>query len=89
MPDVCAVVQGRAIYVEVKVGEDRLSDAQKATVSALVRAHAYVYVARDFQGFYDWYQTFIAVIPPAAPTPYFARHPIPDRATPDIPLLFD
>ena len=55
MPDVLAVVEGQAVFVEVKAGNDRLSDAQKATHTALTNAGAAVYVAHDFQGFYDWF----------------------------------
>lgn len=53
--DVFGVVEGRAIFVEVKVGKDRLSDVQKQTITQLKQAGAWVYVADTFQGFYDWF----------------------------------
>lgn len=55
MPDVFAVVEGRAVFVEVKAGKDRLSDGQKQTIAALKGAGAWVCVAQDFQGFVDWF----------------------------------
>ncbi len=55
LPDVLAVVNGRALFVEVKAGKDRLSETQKQTHTALEQAGASVYIARDFQGFHDWF----------------------------------
>ena len=63
MPDVFAVVAGRAVFVEVKAGKDFLSDVQKQTISDLNRAGARVYVAYDFQGFIDWFTAqFLALL---------------------------
>ncbi|MFD1144549.1 VRR-NUC domain-containing protein [Larkinella insperata] len=56
LPDVFGVVDGRAVFVEVKVGKDRLSDVQKQTIHQLEQAGAWVYVADSFQGFYDWFK---------------------------------
>lgn len=58
MPDVFAVVEGRAVFVEVKTGNDRLSDTQKETINLLVQAGALVCVAHCFQAFYDWFINF-------------------------------
>ncbi|GAB3509312.1 hypothetical protein GCM10027341_46180 [Spirosoma knui] len=55
LPDVFAVVEGRAVFVEVKTGADRLSNVQKETIGDLQSAGAYVYVAHSFQEFYDWF----------------------------------
>ncbi len=55
MPDIYAVVEGKAIHVEIKM-KDRLSDDQKEAIRRLRAAGAAVYVATDFQGFWDWYQ---------------------------------
>ena len=55
MPDVFAVVEGRAVHIEIKVGKDRLSDDQKQAISDLQQAGASVFVATTFQGFYDWF----------------------------------
>ncbi|GAB2560765.1 VRR-NUC domain-containing protein [Spirosoma areae] len=42
MPDVFAVVNGRGVFIEVKAGNDRLSDVQKQTISDLQRAGAFM-----------------------------------------------
>ncbi len=55
MPDVFAVVDGRAVHIEIKVGRDALSSDQKQAISDLKQAGASVYVATTFQGFYDWF----------------------------------
>lgn len=55
MPDVFAVVEGRAVFVEVKIGRDTLSDVQKETISDLKKAGASVYLAKTFAGFLDWF----------------------------------
>lgn len=55
MPDVFAVVNGRAVHVEIKIGGDYLSNDQKHALADLQRAGAAVYVARSFQGFHDWF----------------------------------
>jgi hypothetical protein len=56
MPDVSATVRGRSVYVEVKHGADRLSAQQRDTIAALEQSEAMVYVARDFAGFWQWFQ---------------------------------
>lgn len=58
LPDVFAVVEGRAVFVEVQAGKDRLSEVQKETISDLEKAGASVYVAQTFEGFYAWFTDF-------------------------------
>ncbi|XWW48381.1 VRR-NUC domain-containing protein [Fibrella sp. USSR17] len=58
LPDVSAVVNGRAVYIEVKVGKDRLSTDQREAIADLKKAGAAVYIANDFQGFFDWFNGF-------------------------------
>ena len=55
MPDVLAVVNGHALFIEVKAGKDYVSTVQQNTHKALADAGAWVYVARNFQHFYDWF----------------------------------
>ncbi|MBO0937866.1 VRR-NUC domain-containing protein [Fibrella sp. HMF5335] len=57
LPDVFAVVHGRAVHVEIKVGKDQLSNDQKEAIADLQKSGAAVYVARDFQGFFDWFNS--------------------------------
>ena len=56
MPDIYAIVEGRAVHVEVKVAKDYLSDDQKETMAALKTSGAVVFVASTFQSFFDFYQ---------------------------------
>lgn len=74
LPDVFAVVEGHAVLIEIKIGADRLSDAQKRAITCLKRAGACVYVARDFQSFYDWFTALLPTLTeddslPFGPTP--------------------
>ena len=55
LPDVFAVVNGHAVHIEIKVGKDRLSEDQKQAISDLKQAGASVFIAQDFQTFYDWF----------------------------------
>ena len=65
MPDVFAVVDSRAVLIEIKVGRDTLSSDQKQTLADLKRAGASCYVAQDFQGFYDWFAGEFLILPVA------------------------
>lgn len=56
LPDVMAIVDGQACFVEVKFGRDRLSDDQREAIAELEKAGAAVLVASDFQSFHDWFQ---------------------------------
>ncbi len=56
LPDVMGVVNGRAIFVEIKIARDQLSDEQREAIADLTKAGAVVFVASNFQDFYEWYQ---------------------------------
>jgi Holliday junction resolvase len=70
MPDVFAVVGGRAVFVEVKIGTDRLSDVQKETIADLEKAGAVIYIAHTFQGFYDWFTALLPTLADDADFPF-------------------
>lgn len=70
LPDVFAVVGDRAVFVEVKTGAGRLSDVQKKAIADLVRAGASVYIAKDFQGFYDWFTALVPILTDAENLPF-------------------
>ena len=55
MPDVFDMVNDRAVFVEVKVGRNHLSNDQKVAIADLKRAGAAVYIDQNFQGFFDWF----------------------------------
>lgn len=64
LPDVMAIVAGRAIFVEVKHShsKDRLSEVQKETINALLLSGAYVFISKDFASFYDWFTNIRATL---------------------------
>lgn len=53
--DVHAVAFGLHLSIEIKIGRDRLSDAQRATAEDVERAGGRYFVARDFETFYAWF----------------------------------
>ena len=53
--DVLAVVEGRAVFIEIKVGRDSLSQQQKETIADLQKAGASVYAVRNFAEFLQWF----------------------------------
>lgn len=55
--DVHAVAFGLHLAIEIKVGRDRLSDAQQATAEDVEQAGGRYFVARDFETFYAWFAT--------------------------------
>ncbi|NID10634.1 VRR-NUC domain-containing protein [Fibrella aestuarina] len=61
MPDVFGIVDGIAYFVEVKVGNDKLSADQLETIDKLKQAGARVFVAENFQAFFEWWNEQTAV----------------------------
>lgn len=53
--DISATIQGRSVKIEVKIGFDRQSEAQKAYQKEVEAAGGLYYVARDFTSFVQWY----------------------------------
>jgi hypothetical protein len=56
--DIHAVINGRHVSIEVKVGRDQLSDKQLKVKREVQRAGGVYVVARSFDQFYDWYEEF-------------------------------
>lgn len=55
--DITAVYRGMAIFIEVKVGRDTMSDAQEQFESEVSAAKGMYFVARTLDGFLtDWGQ---------------------------------
>ena len=52
--DISAVVFGRAVKVEVKIGADRQREAQRCYQSAVERAGGLYFIAKDFNTFVEW-----------------------------------
>lgn len=53
--DISATIKGRSVKIEVKIGRDRQSEAQKAYQKQVEAAGGLYYVARDFTSFVQWY----------------------------------
>lgn len=56
--DISATIRGRSVKIEVKYGSDRQSDAQKAYQQDVERAGGTYYIAKDFDSFVLWYESF-------------------------------
>jgi hypothetical protein len=59
LPSVFAIVDGQAVFVGIRYRKDGLTDVQKEAISALILVGVSVYVACDFQGFYEWFSALI------------------------------
>jgi hypothetical protein len=53
--DISAVIAGRAVKIEVKIGRDRQSNKQKQYADAVTNAGGVYYIARNFPDFVEWY----------------------------------
>ena len=57
MPDISALLHnGKAVFVEVKckATRDRLRPDQETTIAELKKNGAHVFIAQDFQSFWEW-----------------------------------
>ena len=54
--DLSATTAGRSVKIEVKVGRDRQSEAQRAYARAVEQAGGLYVVARDLEQFVAWYE---------------------------------
>lgn len=58
--DISATIAGLSVKIEVKIGKDRQSDAQRLYQQQVEKAGGIYYLAHDFTTFLDWYvQTFM------------------------------
>lgn len=58
--DISATIFGRSVKIEVKIGADRQSEAQKSYQLAIERAGGVYYIAKDFPTFCGWYSQLAA-----------------------------
>jgi len=54
--DISAVIASRAVKIEVKIGNDRQSAAQRNYQKQVVSAFGIYYLARNFESFVAWYE---------------------------------
>jgi hypothetical protein len=57
--DISATIRGRSVKIEVKVGKDRQSEAQKRYQESIERAGGVYMIARDFDSFVEWFDEFV------------------------------
>lgn len=55
-PDIDAIIQGKAVKIEVKIGKDKLSEAQKKHLEDIAKAGGLYFVAKDMESFINWYK---------------------------------
>lgn len=53
--DISATIAGRSVKIEVKIGNDRQSQAQKEYQKAIQTAFGIYFIARDFDSFVTWF----------------------------------
>jgi hypothetical protein len=53
--DVSATIAGKSVKIEIKIGNDKQSQKQKDYQAAIEKAGGVYFVAKSFQGFYEWY----------------------------------
>ncbi len=54
--DISATIHGQSVKIEVKIGHDRQSDAQRDYQASVEQAGGVYYIARNFTDFVSWYQ---------------------------------
>lgn len=57
--DLKLYINGKIVAVEIKVGRDRQSQAQKEYQERMEKAGGIYLIIRDFDSFYNWFQEFI------------------------------
>ncbi len=55
LPDVLVTRGGQSLFIEVKVGRDKMSQWQQAVRDDQQQAGGLYYVAKDFESFKQWY----------------------------------
>lgn len=57
--DIDAIINGRPVKIEVKIGKDMLSKEQVAEMHRVEAAGGIYYVATNMEDFYEWYNRII------------------------------
>ena len=59
--DIHAVMEGRHLSIEVKIGPDKLSPEQIREQERITRAGGLYFVARDMQSFVEWFEELFSI----------------------------
>lgn len=54
--DISATIHGQSVKIEVKIGHDRQSNAQRDYQASVEQAGGVYYIAKDFTNFVRWYK---------------------------------
>ena len=54
--DIHAIVKGRHVSIEIKIGRDKLSDHQLKEQVRVINAGGLYFIARDMESFVMWYR---------------------------------
>jgi hypothetical protein len=57
--DISATIKGRSVKIEVKIGKDRQSEAQKRYQENIEKAGGIYYIAKNFDDFVDFFNDFV------------------------------
>jgi hypothetical protein len=60
--DISATINGKSVKIEVKIGSDRQSEAQKVYQERTQRSGGIYLIARDFDSFYNDYKKLIEMV---------------------------
>jgi len=55
--DISATIKGKSVKIEVKIGKDRQSEAQKDYQESIERSGGIYFIAKDFETFYNFFNT--------------------------------
>lgn len=53
--DISATIKGQSVKIEVKIGRDRQSEAQRTYQESIEAAGGIYIIARSFEDFFNWY----------------------------------
>lgn len=54
--DISTTIKGLSVKIEVKIGNDRQSEAQRQYQKSIEQSGGLYVIAKDFTGFFNWYQ---------------------------------
>jgi hypothetical protein len=60
--DISATINGKSVKIEVKIGSDRQSEAQKEYQKRTEKSGGIYLIAKDFQSFYNDYKKIIEMV---------------------------
>ncbi len=57
--DIDSLIKGRKVAIEIKIGADRQSEAQKEFQAKIERAGGHYWIVKDFDQFHELYRIFV------------------------------